>query len=152
MYFVRSIYSQKVLGINSWLGIFLCVWPWDECSSQSKAPFEFPKAVMTSFRIWLSIRLYIYLGIAAKEVFRHVKAMQYGCPQDALTTHHKGRESWGKVSLQSRLPSHREQKENRPWKRSQFCVWQPSYLPLSPTDNSIAAAAKGAMKVPTKNG
>ena len=48
--------------------------------------------------------------------------MQYGCPQDALTTHHKGRESWGKVSLQSRLPSHREQKERAMKTQSILCL------------------------------
>lgn len=70
-----------------------------------------------------------------------------GCLQ--VTSHHKAEEKVGvkcHCSQDCRLVY--SERRKRPWNRSQFCVWQPSYLPLSPMDNSIA---KGTMKVPTKN-
>ena len=68
----------------------------------------------------LAIYQIMLISRIAEEVFRHVKAMQYGCPQDALTSRHKGRESWAKVSLQPKLSESlvyseiREKRKKRP--------------------------------------
>ena len=146
--YIIMISKSWFVTFRKWLNHF--IFPWEADSSMKKK-----REGHSNFRKqWWLPSGFGYLSDYASNSKRSFSTCQSnairvpsGCLQ--VTSHHKAEEKVGvkcHCSQDCRLVY--SERRKRPWNRSQFCVWQPSYLPLSPMDNSIA---KGTMKVPTKN-